>query len=377
MAFKQDLKRLLENGETSTVSDSFGGTKIEGKAPSFKVSLITNFILDYINGAENHLVVFPPEINTLNTALTQSEFSYLINCLVRFSYLIELTNLGITSTKMKTRWYPGHIIKTQVGTYQNYRGEFSPGNDQRSSSYDECFDIMIRSIQLLASSSDHIDTFKNLCKKNNRGYSYESVFEYINPNINPVHISQNIRLVHLTDINWLVQTRPIIRTCLTSKNRGKIATKSYKTDRSQTGEVQTNRAKRWECLSEDFQHATVENCWSVERKLLNDLVFFEGFTQGVKDILVEQDLIEDTAEITKCPITYFDLRFEEFQRDAIHGESNIQVGHLIPLKAGGHHIGDNIAWISYDGNRIQGHYTLQETQNLLKDIQVKYVENNV
>jgi hypothetical protein len=55
----------------------------------------------------------------------------------------------------------------------------------------------------------------------------------------------------------------------------KFEVKVYKTDRALTGKDKSNRAKRWEVLAGDFQHATLEECWSAERKLI--MFCFNGF----------------------------------------------------------------------------------------------------
>ena len=60
----------------------------------------------------------------------------------------------------------------------------------------------------------------------------------------------------------------------------KLQVKVFKTDRSLTGKDKTNRRKRWEVLPDDFQHATLEQCWSAERQLTADLVGFDGFPKN-------------------------------------------------------------------------------------------------
>ncbi|BCG18875.1 hypothetical protein [Vibrio alginolyticus] len=360
----QNFRNLMELVERETVSDSFGGPQLQGKAPSYRVSVLTKWLI------EN----YPTESCSTSTLLTNlsqrtndAEFSYIVESCIRFAFLIELTNLGITSTKMKTRWLEGSIIKTMPGSYQNYRGPFSPGNDERASSFDDCLAVFNRSLELVINSRPHLEVFKNLRYPGCRAVPYEGVLTYSNVLLNPVHVHQNICLTNLNDICWLIQARPIIRAALTSKNRNKINTKCYKTDRSQTGEVQTNRAKRWECIAMDFQHATIEECWSVERKLLSDLAHFTNFSQETKLRLINEGLF-GAQHITKCPITLEPLDFIQFQQDAEHGEARFQVGHMNPLKAGGRHVGPNIAWISADGNRIQGDLDLDATRALIRGI---------
>jgi hypothetical protein len=310
-------------------------------------------------------------------------FKYSLECLGRFSFCIELTNLRITSTKMKTRWVLGRITKTLQGTFENYEGDFSPNEDERSSSFEDCFRVFEQCIDLLFSSVPHREMMDKLSDQKRSGTPYECVFTYTNPCLRSVHISSNIRLVELEDINWLVNARPLIKPTLRIDLAGnktkcveKIATKCYKTDRSQTGEEQTNRAKRWECLEVDFQHATLEECWSVERKLLSDVAHFEGFPDAIRVQLIQSQLFEDQGH-TLCPITFNPMVFSDLLGGGGHGESKFQVGHMMPLKTGGNHEGDNIEWISNDGNRIQGSLNIQDTREMLANIFSRMTERGL
>ena len=181
---------------------------------------------------------------------------------------------------------------------------------------------------------------------------------------------QKHKITDLSDLKWLIVVRPIVYNLLResggNKIVNKIKTKSYLTDRSQTGEVQTNRAKRFECLYNDFQSATKEECLSVERKLLNDLCGFKNFPKEI----IKKNTFNNFFDgfDTKCPITFEHLNFNDLISGSTHGESKFQVGHLQPLKRGGEHIGKNIAWISDSGNRIQGDLTIEETHNLIIEI---------
>ena len=364
--------------EDSTVGSSFGGPATDARAPSFNFSPIVDWSIA-------NLQAFPDSVQEdlmrIGSFLTVGEFKYLFSALYRFSFCIELTNLRITSTKMKTRWVPVKIIKTRIGTYDNYEGDFAPGQDQRSSNFNECLNILFKCIHLLSRSDEHIGVMKALASSRARGVPYEAVFTYLDPTKASVHQADNVRLAQLEDVKWLIQARPLIRPIISKNSSGgdsklvdKIATKTYKTDRSQTGEVQTNRAKRWECLSQDFQHATLEECWSVERKLLNDLAHFVGFPEENKQALINKGLFGSQAN-TLCPITFRPMILEEILNGGSHGRSNFQVGHMHPLKSGGRHTGESIEWISGDGNRIQGSLSIEETRRMIVDIYESMVNN--
>lgn len=376
--FLDDLRISFEQLEYQTVGSSFGGPATATKAPVFNFSPIVDWSIANLQGFPAHV---QEDLMRIGSFLTVQEFKYLFGALYRFSFCIELTNLKITSTKMKTRWLPVKIIKTKIGTFDNYEGDFAPGQDQRASSFNECVNILFTCIHLLSRSDEHIHVIKALASSKNRGVPYEAVFTYLDPNEAFVHQASNIRLVQLADIAWLIQARSLIRPIISKNSSGgdsklsdKIATKTYKTDRSQTGEVQTNRAKRWECLSQDFQHATIEECWSVERKLLNDLAHFVGFPEENKQALIRQGLF-GSQENTLCPITFRPMVLEEILNGGSHGRSNFQVGHMHPLKSGGRHTGASIEWISGDGNRIQGSLSIEETRRMVVDIYESMVRN--
>lgn len=371
MTYLRTIKEKLETLEIETAGASFGGPPIEGRAPNFDFSPVVEWAIQNIGNLYSSKA---SNLLSVRDACTQAEFKYIVSSIFRFSFCIELTNLKITSTKMKTRWYPGKIIKTRKETFENYTGDFSPLNDQRAATYDECAEIFFKCFELISNSTLHLEVAKKLSHQKHRGTPYELVFTYIDPNLSTVHVENNIRLVNLTAIEWLIRARPLIRPAIRlnlegkdSKLIGKIATKCYKTDRSQTGEVQTNRAKRWECLSVDFQHATIEECWSVEKKLLSDLAHFEGFPEEKKSELIEYGLF-GAQEATLCPITLKPMVLSEILGGGSHGESNFQVGHMMPLKAGGRHTGSNIEWISQDGNRIQGSLSINDTRQMLHGI---------
>ena len=75
------------------------------------------------------------------------------------------------------------------------------------------------------------------------------------------------------------------------------------------------------------------------------------------------------------------MSFGDFESQLLsptHGKSDFQVGHLDPLKLGASraqgpgHSAANIAWISADGNRIQGSLSVTDVRELLKKIASNY-----
>ncbi len=69
MTMLEELKQIFENHEKETVSDSFGGLQIPGRAPSFNIAKVVKQI-------EELLVKYPKEklsseVNRLNAELNQ------------------------------------------------------------------------------------------------------------------------------------------------------------------------------------------------------------------------------------------------------------------------------------------------------------------
>lgn len=376
MSFSEELRSLLELEETRTVCDAFGGTKSSGATPSYSVSKIRDWIIERLPITDD--VPSASELNRLYELTSPKLRKVIIGCCIRFSFLIELTNLSLGSTKMKTRWMSGHILMPQEGSYEPVQGLFEPGNDPRAASYDNCLAIFKRSLQLTCDSIQAnggvIDAITTLDKYNS--VPYEFPIDYLDTSPNPVHREENIHWILNDDLLWLLKARGILNGHINKQEMNKIQTKTYKTDRSLRGKDKTNRARRWEVLSGDFQHASLTECWSVERKILEGLVCFLSFPENLKQAFIDQGLILANAPVTKCPITLLPLDYQHLTNAATHGISEYHIGHLYPLKRGGKHNGDNIAWQSSDGNRIQGNMTLEETRQLLKDIANRMAQAN-
>ncbi|WCG82260.1 hypothetical protein [Pectobacterium sp. A5351] len=374
MCLANQLKILLEAEENRTVGGAFGGISGDGRAFSFSIPSIRQALLSLTNNNNEELFTLLERLKiTLN--YNHVMINNTIDSLIRFSFLIELTNLNIGSTKMKTRWLPGFILMPQVGSFEPIKGAFMPGNDPRASTFEECFLIFkgcinniiqqVQSNDISESSLQDIFCFNSV--------PYEFLYDYIDPSLPRVHILANVRCVLNDDILWLLKARPIIYGSLPRSVTNKIRTKTFKTDRALTGRDKTNRAKRWEVLYGDFQHASLTDCWSVERKLLSELIGFDSFPENVIYLLNQNGLVSGFNN-TRCPVTLETLNFSTLLNDVVHGRAEYQVGHLNPLKRGGLHNGINVCWQSANGNRIQGDLTINETVNLLDSI---FVNRNI
>lgn len=377
MPFQEDLRQLLEKEEKITVGNAFGGNTKQTKG-SYSVTGIRDWICSQQQFLGNTRI--EQTLRRASQIFPTAIIKIIIANLIRTSFLIELTNLTVGSTKMKTRWLPGRILMPQAGSFEPIKGSFEPGNDPRAATFEECSEIFATILDEVCNQSQNDASIGNFLKELNdsRRVPYEFPFTYSDPQAEPVHTSENVAWSVPDQLTWLLKARKILDNVaaehakvLSEIKKAKIQVKVYKTDRALTGKDKTNRAKRWEVLAGDFQHATLPQCWSVEKKLTADLVLFEGFPEAIKARFVEQNLIVGDEPATKCPVTLEILRYDQLSAAILnhtHGVSDYQIGHLHPLKRGGAHDGHNVCWQSADGNRIQGPLSIEETNQLLDAI---------
>src|SRR5690606_25526404 len=96
--------RRLEEEETRTVSNAFGGIQTQGSTKSYSVSNIRDWLTSAPLDTSQSL---GSSLARLKSLVKTNSYKQIIGSLIRFSFLIELTNLKLGSTKMKTRWMPG------------------------------------------------------------------------------------------------------------------------------------------------------------------------------------------------------------------------------------------------------------------------------
>jgi hypothetical protein len=165
----------------------------------------------------------------------------------------------------------------------------------------------------------------------------------------------------------------------------KIKVKTYLTDRVLTGDHKTNREKRWETHPASVHFALRRTCLEIEHTLVSQLCHFEGFPADLLERIQDAGLITPLDHPFRCPITMEALSFAELERevrDPEHGKASFQVGHLNPLKSGNDdprsgHTAQNISWISFEGNRIQGNLSLEETRAMIRRIHANYEQSGV
>ena len=314
------LQQIIEAEEIETVGSAFGATTSAGRT-SYSVASIRNAILTEIpfDGSS------PTEraLRRAHNMFPGPDFSILVACLVRFSFLIELTNITVGSTKMKTRWLPGQILVAQDDSFEPKRGVFQPGNDPRAATFDTCLLVFVKACNIVCDNISQDSSAKTVLRSLNRlrRVPYEFPLSYLDAHRTPIHLPTNISWINNDDLRWLLKARSILRTSkggiatvLRKIEKSKLEVKLFKTDRSLTGRDKTNRAKRWEVLAGDFQHSSLEQCWSAERKLTADLVNFRDFPMALRAEFVRQKLIDQSSPTTLCPVTLAPLSFHDLAR---------------------------------------------------------------
>lgn len=314
-------------------------------------------------------------LRVIKAAVRPREYEYLVRSLVRWTFLIELVKQpGIKTTKFEMRW-----------------AERLPIGDPRHASYEECWAAFCDLAEELASSLDSPDktaVWREFFET--RLLPYELPIDYRERRTEvPIHRAENLcwlwdnaMVREAVKLRKAVLDRAVVGVeakvfALTLK---KIKVKTYLTDRALTGIHKTNREKRWEVHPASVQFALRRDCLGIERELLEQLCFFRGFPDAVRQTLQGLGVLREREE-TRCPVTLAPLDYVAFVaavKDPDHGRANFQVGHLNPLKAipgdgASGHTAKNIAWVSADGNRIQGHYSIEQTRAMLREIAERYI----
>jgi hypothetical protein len=179
--------------------------------------------------------------------------------------------------------------------------------------------------------------------------------------------SQGREILDPDNLSWiyppyhLYLLRDTFRSC--ARLLEKTQTKSYLTDRRQTGDYPSNRERRWEINPSSPQFATYTECIRIEVKLLAQILEFSKapqiqFDQEVATAIQAIIGSELKSGNFRCPISGQFIAYDTFVTkvaEAEHGSSPYHVAHLIPLaRTDGRHAATNISWITELGNRVQG-----------------------
>ena len=360
------------------------------RAPRFSISLVTKDVLRLCTSK----LSTERSILRLNSKLGGDAARVVVEGLVRNVFFIEPVNASVTSTKYAHRWLK------DGSSFSDFSVE-----DPRGASFEECEHMFVELLDDLSGTLDDeakVEVLNGFLKNSLNGY--ELPLDYLDVSAEDgrhLHRAGNLKWV-FNKSSRTIKLRQAVETLtepftysvigpdggtksvtmplsiiVNGVLRSKIEVKTYKTDRAQTGNYKTNREKRWEAHPRSVQFASRAVAWGIEFVLLNQMINFSGFPSEVKDKLVANGLADAAVDFTRCPITGDLLEFKEFAAavmSPVHGRSDYQVGHLNPLKrlaatgSAWGHTPENIAWISADGNRIQGSLSHDETIELLRQI---------
>lgn len=163
----------------------------------------------------------------------------------------------------------------------------------------------------------------------------------------------------------------------------KIQVKAYATDKQTMPPHFSNRDVRWATWPASVQYASHYECAMIEMELMVELFEFAGAPSLNEELQAAIFAVRGQPVIPgarRCYITGYMLNFEDYVQAAINpqgGKSAYHVGHILPLTRGGRHEPRNVAWLSDDGNRIQGNDTLDETEAKLLDAVVYHLRRDV
>jgi hypothetical protein len=292
--------------------------------------------------------------------------------ILRAIFLIELVKQPkIETTKFETRW-----------------SRRLPTADPRHATYEVCFEMFRRVLSdlrpaLATEANRETLTRFEACKL----LAYEIPLDYRERRLSgTLHVPDNVTWLW-DDVPRQVGRFRAILLNLPQPDRklfgevlDKIKVKTYLTDRVLTGPHKTNREKRWETHPQSVHYALRKTCLEIELALLRQLCGFQGFPEELLRQLTTAGAVDTPRELTRCPVTMDPLSFESLKQEMLdpqHGKANLQIAHLNPLKAVNRdprqgHTAANISWASADGNRIQGHLSLDEVRALLRRIQANY-----
>jgi hypothetical protein len=306
--------------------------------------------------------------------LTSKQLTALRRALIRWSFFIELVKKPkIETTKYEVRW----AARLGVG-------------DPRYLGYHECVAFyeaaVVQLVADIAADLTRLETLKAFLDYPLNAYEIPLDYDERHP-VNGIHQPDNVTWVWSQDAWETVGLRKHLwqptnqLRAVFKKVYDKIQVKTYLTDRVLTGDHKTNREKRWETHPDSVHFALRRYCLGIERILVESVCMFDGFPGDERQKLYDAGVLPE-RDMARCPVTMKPLSYPELRSqllDPNHGTSSFQVGHLNPLKAinddpTNGHTAANIAWISADGNRIQGSHTLKDTRQMIIDIFENYIK---
>jgi hypothetical protein len=317
----------------------------------------------------------------LEKVLTEKQIFSSLTGIFRFSFFIQIVREKGGSANYTRRW-----------------SEHLKVEDPRYSKYENCVDIFVRILSDLVNFLEMEENRTNFVQLQNWTKFYWIDYQH-KINDDSIHKVDNIKVTNFTGNQLTLKIFNLEKFLINATKNpdyyklfkeiyNKVRTKAYLADRSQTGYYPTNREYRWEVHPDSIEFAFVRDCQSIEYKLITQILAFKEFPIDIIQRLEEEKVIAQgkiIPESCKCPITMENLLFTDFQDELLnrtHGESKFQVGHIVPRKAKGLinmqiQSGENICWISSEGNEIQQNRSVDETRELLKKIFNNYQDNGL
>lgn len=319
-----------------------------------------------------------PLVQYLQRRLGSQHYLKLAAAILRHVFLIELVKVPkIDSTKFRFRW--SNLL----------------AGDPRFCSFIECVDIARDLLADLARGwldEPENDELLKLCFDHSL-LPYEVPLDYkdrlTGSAVPRIHQRGNLLWTYTPTMLRTLKLRQYLTQAATSPDatffkvvlENKIKVKTYLTDRVLTGSYKTNREKRWEVHPNSVHFANRRTCMEIEYALIEQLCSFADFSTSSQKMLQAAGILPAELVTYRCPITLDPMSFTLFHNQLLNpvaGKSDFQVGHLNPLKlddptsvASGHS-SRNIAWVSADGNRMQGSLSLAELRSLLRRITLNY-----
>jgi len=344
--------------------------RIDGSGKQRKVSFSLAAVTEALKADEEFRTLAPSAVSI--DALSERAATYTLRCLVRFALFGQFVNDAVTTTWYMVRWTDALGI-----------------GDPRYAPVEKCMEMVEHAAQLikgLVETPDGLDVIEKLALADRQQDGLP--LDYVSRTARPFHDASNITLLDTELGKELVTQRSVLLNRRNNPAYGifkaaydKLRVKTYLTDRVLTGVHKTNRELRWEVHPESVQSALKKDAMQIESVLAAQLCHLAGMPQPVRDYLQTAGLIQGNEAPQLCPVTRDPLQWDEFEAEMLnadHGRSLFQVGHLNPLKSNPDrnpewgHSAANVSWISQDGNRIQGHLSLDEVRELLERIADNY-----
>lgn len=316
------------------------------KKPNFNIHNVYNGLMKKDKFFSNHAVILEIILNKNSKKYSKK----ILLGLIRFSFLCQPVLDKAASTAIyQTRWD-------------------IPKQDSRFADKETCnsiFNFLFSEIcELLLYSQSNIDLLIKYINYN--ACPYDLPIDYKKLDVKKIHSLNNINVFKPSQFKTSLILRDELRNFLKQKttkaalNKVKIAT--YYTERGITGDNKSNRELRWETITMSPLSARKKDCWEIECKLLEQIIGMKGLSHKK----LPSNLNYLRGKVTMCPVLLLPINLKDFEfvDKENRGNSLVHLGHITPKshrkKA---HTKQNVSWISFDGNKMQGNSSIKDFHN--------------